>query len=285
MTPAGWMESEIGLLGVAWLFGGLLVVALPAGVLVGRLSGKSELGLATGLLVWGAGNLLVSGVGVVWMQFDSVVVSLQASGCAEQTDRKGQPVFQLSYAVPASVPSAAPRLAEGAVLHRGRCPAAAEVARERANWRVRRDALADPAAVVRLDDAEDGLLPLIVIWAVFGGAGLLMGTLLLAHVRGGGKPVASAPEPVARWRLSAGARMGQLGGLVLLSAFIVPFLLPGPLELAVGFGLRALASGFALLIAGGLLARTLHWGAALFLAFFASVALGLAELVRHTGLT
>lgn len=283
MTPSGWVQNDIVLLVFAWMFGGLLLVALPAGLLVGRSTRRAEAGIGTGLTVWGVGNLLTALVGTLWLQFDTVVVTLQPTRCEVRVDGKGREGYVLHYAVPAASAGATTREAEGGLLLRGTCPPQADLARDRMAWRARRDTLADPRAKVRLDDAEEGVLPLVIIGSVFGGAGVLMGGLLLAHLRSEGKPDRPTSPP-AVWRQSLGARVGQLGGLVFLAAIVLPFLLPGSLERAVGFGLRALATALGLLIVGGLLGRTLHGGAAAFLGFFALVALGVATMVKHTGL-
>lgn len=279
MTPSGWLTNEVTLFGVAWMFGGALVCA-PVGWLVGRRRGV-ELGIGSGLVLWGLGNLVVVGMMALLVHVDSVVVKAVATRCEPATDGQGRPERTLFHTV--QQPGAPVHEWRGTTAP-GLCP---EGPPDVAVLRLRRDALATstlriPAEPIVGDD--DTPLAVMVTWGIFGAAGLLMGGLLSAQT-GEGRPRANpaAAAPVAAWRQRLGILMSQLGGLVFLAAFIAPWFLPGSTERALQLGMRCVASALGLWLMAGLLARTMHVGAAVFLVTFGGAMLGFAELARRGG--
>ena len=89
-----------------------------------------------------------------------------------------------------------------------------------------------------------------------------------------------AASPVAAWRRSLGNLLGQLGLLLFLAAFVMPWFLDGSTERAVQFGLRCVASAMGLWLFSALAAGTLTLGAAVFLLVFGGALAGAAELMR-----
>lgn len=278
MTPEGWLTTEVVMLGAAWMFGGALVAVL-VGAVVGRRKGV-ETGIGSGLTLWALGNLLIVVLMALVVHVDSVVLQLEPTRCEPGTDNRGHAVRTLYHTV--QRPGEPVHELQGST-QRGLCP---EGGSAREALRVRRDALASPkpgipAEVVTGDD--DTPLAVMVIWGMFGGIGLLMGGLLLAHGAGAGRPAPVRPPQAtpAPWRVGLGNLLGQLGGLVFLAAFIAPWFLDGSTERALQLGMRCVAVSMGLWLVAGLVARTMHLGAAVFLLFFGSAMLGFGELLRR----
>lgn len=275
MTPAGWMLDPFVFLGFGWAFGGVLPCAL-LGVLLGRARGAT-LGAGSALLLWGLGNLAVAALVTVYVEFDSTVLTLQATRCEPSGDGRGQPYRSFFYAVQrAGEPAHEARTpSESGLCPEGRLPA------ER--LRLRKDALASAAPVIAAEEIEGGAaLAAAITWGVFGTFASFAGGLLLAHERSRRRP-ASPAAPVAPWRLGIGRLLGSLGGLLLLAAFIAPWLVGGSFEHKLVLGLRTGATGLGCWVAAILLAGERGAGAgAAFLSLFALAMLGLAELLRAT---
>jgi hypothetical protein len=274
MTPAGWMLDPFVFLGFGWSFGGaLLCVAL--GFLLGRARGPT-LGAGSALLLWGLGNLLVAALVVVYVEFDSTVLTLQATRCLPSVDSRGQPLRTFFYAVqrpgePAHEARTAP---DSGPCPEGRLPA------ER--LRLRKDALASAAPLIAAEEVDSGAaLAAAVTWGVFGVFGSFAGGLLLAHHRNRGP--APPPRPLAPWRLGIGQLLSSLGMLLLLAAFIAPWFVAGGMERSLVLGLRTGAAALGCWIVSMLLAGERGAGAgAAFLSLFALAMLGVAELLRLT---
>lgn len=276
MTPAGWMLDPFVLLGFAWAFGGVLP-CLVLGLLLGRARGPA-LGVGSALLLWGLGNLLVAALLVVYVEVDSTVLTLQATRCEPSADSRGEPLRTLFYAVqrPGEPAHEARTPPQSGACPEGRLPA------ERVPLRLRKDALAAAAPRVAAEEVEgSAALPAAVTWGVFGVFGSFAGGLLLAHHRGG-RP-APPLMPVAPWRLSLGRLLSSLGVLLLLAAFVAPWLLGSGFERGLVLGLRTGATALGCWIVAMLLAGERGAGAgAAFLSLFALAMLGVAELLRAT---
>lgn len=127
----------------------------------------------------------------------------------------------------------------------------------------------------------DGPVALMGVCGAFGGVGALFGGLMLAQgggqLRAGSPP---APRALATWRRGLGNLLGQLGLLLFVGAFAVPWLLDGSTERAVQFGMRCVASAMGCWLLSAGVAGTLNVGAAVFLLTFGGALLGFAELMR-----
>jgi hypothetical protein len=278
MTPTGWMTDDFAAWGAAWMFGGLLL-ALPIGVLIGRWKGP-EAGIGSGMLVWGLGNITISAMTVLFMQVDSKVLHLKPLQCEPGTDSRNRPLRTLTYGL--QRPGEPARVVT-TLCTRGLCP---EGSPQADALRVRTDALASGAPRIAGEWADDDKpLAVMSIWGAFGAFALLAAGLLLGHWRqtqsGRPAPDPATPRPVAAWRSSMGNTLAQLGGLVFLAAFVIPWFLDGSTERALQFAMRCVASAMGMWVLAGLLARTMAWGAAFFLLFFGATALGVAELLRR----
>ena len=278
MTPDGWLTSQVVMLGAAWIFGGALV-AVAVGALVGRRKG-TEAGIGSGLTLWALGNLAVVVLMALVVHVDSVVLHLEPTRCEPRTDSRGTAVRTLYHAV--QRPGEPAHELQGPT-QRGLCP---EGGSAREALRVRRDALASPVLRIPSETVtgnDDTPLAVMATWGMFGGIGLLMGGLLLAHGAGAGRPAPVRPPQAtpAPWRVGLGNLLGQLGGLVFLAAFIAPWFLDGSTERALQLGMRCVAVSMGLWLVAGLVARTMHLGAAVFLLFFGSAMLGFGELLRR----
>ncbi|MCA0244023.1 MAG: hypothetical protein LCI02_24670 [Proteobacteria bacterium] len=277
MTPAGWMLDPFIFLGFGWAFGGVLPCML-LGLLLGRAHGTA-LGAGSALLLWGVGNLLVAALVVVYVEFDSTVLTLQATRCEPSADRDGQPLRTFYYAVqrPGEPAHEARTPAES-----GACPAG-RLSADGVALRLRKDALASAAPLIAAEEVEGGAaLPAAITWGVFGVFGSFAGGMLLAHHRDR-RGHAPPPAPVAPWRLNLGRLLGSFGGLLLLAAFIAPWLLGGSMERGLVLGLRTGATGLFCWIAAMLLGGERGAGAgAAFLCLFALAMLGVAALLRAT---
>lgn len=273
MTPSGWTLNTVVAWGAAWMFGGTIVSAV-LGTLVARRRGGT-FGMGSGLLLWGLGNLMVALTAWVFVQSDSVVLTLTATRCEPSTDRQQQPLHTLYHGVqrPGEPAHEVVAGSQGGVCPESPMPVDA--------LRVRKDALAGPDALVNAEWADaDTPLAIIVTWSAFGGFALFGAALLLAH---GASPALRSRRPAgppAAWRQGLGSLLGQLGLLLVLAALVVPHFLPGSTERSIAFGLRTGATAIGCWIVAGLLARTTDWAAAAFLALFVLVMLGIAELVR-----
>ena len=278
MTPYGWMSDTIALVGVGWAFGGLIVCA-ALGVLVGWWRG-SELGLGTALSAWGLGHIVNVMLMARFVHADSVVLTLESTRCEPDADRRGRPLQTRFHAVQRA---GEPAHEVQALSLRGVCgedKARAEV------LRVRKDALASTVPVIPGELADsDTPLAVMVILGAFGSFALLGGGLLLAHGLGwrSGPATPRPVDPPAAWRKGLGTLLGQLGLLLFLAAFIVPWFLDGSAERALQVGMRCMATAVACWLLAGLIAGTMNWGAALFLLFFAGAMLGFAEVARLGG--
>lgn len=270
-TPTGWQLETFALAGAAWMFGGALL-AVALGALVGRLR-SVETGLVSGLLLWAAGNLLTAAAVAVFVYLDSSVLQLAPSRCEPLAPVDGQPMHQQFYRLAAapdprevSTPPAPGLCAEDQ-------PAATLA------LRLRRDDIAAGRPLLAGDPAdEEKALVIMVVWSVFGGAGLLFALAI------GASRQPSAPRrpraPVAPWRRSLSRLTAQLGLLLFVAAFVGPFFIDGNEERAVEFGLRSIASAIGSWLLSGLLAGTMTGVGFLFLASFAGILLGLAALIR-----
>jgi hypothetical protein len=276
-TPSGLHLEDLLLAGVGTLFGGLLVAA-AVGALVGRWRGGT-VGLSTALLMWGVGNLLVAATGVVLVRFDSQVLNLPVARCVP-ADGSRRPHRDLWLRLPAPLVDGQPRHVYAGRVP-GVCPGADSPAPSEP-VRVRNDDFAAPRATIRGELAHDDKPVLIgVLWGMFGGAGVLMGSLILGNDTPSRVP---SPRPVAAWRRTIGELFGGLGLMLFLAAFIVPFFLDGGAQRQVQMGLRSVAAAMSCWVLAGRLAGTMPWGTVIFLLFFAGVMLGFAELIRHMGL-
>lgn len=272
MTPSGWMIDNFVGWGAAWMFAGALLSVL-VGVLVGRRR-SVERGVGTGLLLWGVGNLLVALAVVAYMELDSTVVTLKATRCEPSTDNRQRPLYTLYYAVQRPGEPAHEVTARG---QRGLCP---ESPMPVEALRLRKDALASPAALIEGDHAgDDAPMAVSVIWGAFGVFAVFGASLMLAHARARPAPAARSAGPVAPWRLGLGQLLGNLGLLLVLAALIGPLFLPGTTERAIAFGLRTGATALGVWIVAGLLAGTMQWPAVAFLLIFVLAMLGVGELV------
>lgn len=276
-TPSGLQLEDLLLAGVGTLFGGVLVAA-AVGALVGRWRGGTA-GLGTALLMWGVGNLLVAATGVVLVRFDSQVLNLPVARCVP-ADGSHRPYRDLWLRLPAPLVDGQPRH-----VFVGRVPGVCsgdDSPPSDEPVRVRNDDFAAPRATIHGELEHDDKPVLIgVLWGVFGGAGVLMGSLILGSDAPSRAP---SPGPVAAWRRTIGELFGGLGLMLFLAAFIVPFFLDGGAQRQVQMGLRSVAAAMGCWIVAGRLARTMPWGTVMFLLFFGSVMLGFAELIRHRGL-
>jgi hypothetical protein len=258
--------------GAAWMFGGALLSVL-VGVLIGRRRGAG-VGAGSGLLLWGAGNLLVALAVVVYMEVDSTVVTLKATRCEPSADNRQRPMYTLYYAVQRPGEPAHEATARG---QRGVCP---ESPMPVDALRLRKDALAGTAALIQGDHAgDDAPMAVSVTWGAFGVFAVFGASLLLAHGRGTPSRPTRSPGPVAPWRLGLGSLLSQLGLLLVLAALIGPHFLSGTTERAIVFGLRVGATALGVWIVAGLLAGTMTWPSFAFLTIFLLAMLGVGELV------
>jgi hypothetical protein len=278
MTPTGWMTDTLAGWGAAWMFGGLFL-AVGVGLLAGwRLGGV--VGIGSGLLLWGLGNVTISVMTALFLLVDSTVLPLKPLHCEPGADARDRPLRTLTYAL--QRPGEPARVVSTETA-RGQCPQGAP---EADAMRVRKDALASTAPRIAGEWADDDKpLAVMAIWGAFGAFAMLGAGLLLDSLRttGSNRPATASeePRPVAGWRQSVGNLLGQLGGLVFLAAFVVPWFLDGSTERALQFGMRCVAAAMAMWVLAGLLARTMVWGTAVFLLFFGGTALGVAELLRR----
>ncbi|MFT3822061.1 MAG: hypothetical protein QM750_31345 [Rubrivivax sp.] len=272
MTPAGWMLDPIVLLGFGWAFGGVLPCVL-LGVLLGRARGAT-LGAGSALLLWGLGNLAVTALVVAYVELDTTVLTLQATRCLPSADGRGQPLRSFLYAVqrPGEPAHEARTPPDSGPCPQGPLPS------ER--LRLRKDALASAAPVIAAEEVEGGAaLAAAITWGMFGVFASFAGSLLLAHHRGG-RP-APPRQPVAPWRLGIARLLGSLGGLLLLAAFVAPWLIGGGFERSLVLGLRTGATALGCWIVSMLLGGERGAGAgAAFLGLFTLAMLGVAELLR-----
>lgn len=127
----------------------------------------------------------------------------------------------------------------------------------------------------------DGPVALMGVCGAFGGVGALFGGLMLAQGSGQGR-AGSPPSPraLASWRRGLGNLLGQLGLLLFVGAFAVPWFLDGSTERALQFGMRCVASAMGCWLLSAGVAGTLNVGAAVFLLCFGGALLGFAELMR-----
>lgn len=273
MTPSGWTIDTVVAWGAAWMFGGMIASA-ALGTLVARRRGGT-FGMGSGLLLWGLGNLLVALTAWVFVQFDSVVLTLTATRCEPSLSRQQQPMHTPYYAVqrPGEPAHEAVTGSRSGVCPESPMPVDA--------LRLRKDALAGPDALVHGELADDDTpLAIIVTWSAFGVFALFGAGLLLAHGASSTARPKRLPGPLAPWRKGLGSLFGNLGLLLVLAALIVPHFLPGSTERSIAFGLRTGATALGSWIVAGLLARTMDWAGAAFLALFVLVMLGISELMR-----
>jgi hypothetical protein len=279
MTPSTWMAEQIAMFGFAWIFGSVLVVA-PIGALIGRSRG-AEVGASSGLLLWGAGNLLTCVLMASYVQFDTVTVQASVTRCEPGTDSSGQATQQYFFAVQRpGEPAHELRLKPTA----GLCP---ESQLPPFELRVRKDALASTVPVIRAEAGDDELpLVIMVTWGAFGGMAVLIG-LLIASARAMGRPsrskAVSASDQVgsvAAWRQGLCTLLSQLGGLLFLAAFIAPWFIDGSEARAIQLGLRCVTAALGCWLLAGIVAGTMTWIAAVFLLIFGGTFLGFAELAR-----
>lgn len=276
MTPRGWLIDDFALLGVTWIFGGLLL-SLALGAAIGMRRNATQ-GLSAGLLLWGAGNLLVSAAVVAYLLVDTVTLKLAPTRCEPQSAGVGKPAHRQYHAVHRP----------GEPAHEVAMPAAEGVCPEThiapVPLRVRRDALAASAPLIDADRIDDRPLAIASIWGAFGAFSLLGGALLRGHGSSGRRTPARAaapPRPPAAWRQSIGMLLSQRGLLVFLAAFIAPFFLDGSSERAWQFGLRAAGTAFALWLLAGITAGTMTWVPGFVLVAFSAALIGFAELARR----
>lgn len=267
LTPAGWGFDQIVLLGVMWLFGAPVPLGLLA-ALLGRWVGKSRT-LGAAMLLWSLGNLAVAALAGAHLRLDTVQLTLTPTRCEVAHQGQEPAAHHLVFAL--QRPGEPPH---DLLLRRlpGDCPATLVAE----TMRVRRDALAGPERLVVPESPIDGdPLVIVLVWSGFGLFGLLFASATLTQAAG------RRPAPaVAPWRAGIGKLVAQLGGLLLLAAVVVPFLLPGSSLRSVQFGLRAAAAAMAcFMLANGLLGSLKIWRASILLVAGAAL-LGLAELLR-----
>lgn len=267
LTPAGWGFDQIVMLGVLWMFGSPVPMGLLAAV-VGRWAGSSR-SLGVALLLWSLGNLAVAALAGAYLRMDTVRLTLLPTRCEAAHQGQEPAAHNLVFAL--QRPGEPPH---DLVLGRlpGDCPA--KLVPE--TMRVRRDALASPARLVVPEAPIDGdPLVIVLVWGGFGLFGLMFAGATLAQAAG-------APQApvVAAWRGGVGRLLGQLGGLLLLAAVVVPFLLPGSALRGVQFGLRAAAAAMACFIVANALVGTLGVRRGLLLLLAGAALLGMAELLR-----
>lgn len=271
LTPSGWQLETFALAGAAWMFGGALL-AVALGALVGHLR-SVETGLASGLLLWAIGNLLTAAAVAVFVHVDSTVLQLAPSRCEPLPTVNGQPMHQQFYRL-----AAAPDAREVSTPPApGLCTEDQPTAT--LALRLRRDDIAAGRPLLEGDPADEEKAQVImVVWSVFGGAGLLFALALLGANRAASAP-RRPPAVVAPWRRSLSRLLAQLGLLLFLAAFVGPFFIDGNEERAVEFGLRCIASAMGSWLLSGLLAGTMTGIGFLFLSSFAGILLGLAALI------
>ena len=279
MTPSTWMAENIAMFGFAWIFGSVLLL-IPVGVLIGRFRG-AEAGAGSGLLMWGAGNLLVCALMASYTYLDTVVVQAAATRCEPGTDGSGQPTRQFHFAFQRT---GEPAHELQLKAEPGLCPESPEPS---VALRARRDALASSTAIVPVE-AEPSDLPLVIMvaWGAFGGMAVLIG-LLIAGARAMGRPGQgvrstgrSAAQETPAWRQRLGLLFSQLGGLLFLAAFIAPWFIDGGENRALQLGFRCVAAAMGCWLLASWLAGTATWTTALFMLMFGGIFLGVAELAR-----
>lgn len=278
MTPYGWMSDTIALAGIGWAFGGLLFCG-ALGALVGWWRG-SVVGLGTALCTWGVGHVVSVVLMALFVQVDSLVLTLGTTRCEPDADHRGRPLQTRFHAVQRA---GEPAHEVQSLSVRGVCGEDSPPAEA---LRVRKDALASPLPVIPGEPADsDTPLAVMVILGAFGSFALLGGGLLLAHGLGWRSgPESPRPDvPPAPWRKSLGMLLSQLGLLLFLAAFVVPWFLDGSPERALQVGMRGVATAMVCWLLAGLIAGTMNWGAAIFLLFFGGAMLGFAELARRGG--
>jgi hypothetical protein len=277
MTPDGWLTEDFAGWGALWLFLGALPAAGLA-ALVSRWKGVTT-GAGSGLLVWGLGNLVVALGVALATQVDSVDLTLPLMRCDAGQDHRQRAERTLTYRL------VQPGRAEREVAlptTRGRCP---DEPMGQTLVRVRKDTLASTAPRIKGEDAGAGnALVIMLLWGVFGSFAVLGGGLMVRSERPHrpAPPAASAQAPAA-WRTGIGTLLGQLGLVLFLAAFVVPWFLDGSTERALQFGMRCVASAMACWLVAGLVAGSMNLGAGVFLLAFGGAMLGFAELIRLGG--
>jgi hypothetical protein len=270
MTPTGWALEQFVLLGVAWMFGGLLPAAALALALRRWVGRERSLGVA--MIAWGLGNLAVAALIGLYLRVDTVLLTVPAPRCEAAVDAQGRPVHTLTW----------PLQRAGAPLREvvlqgqpGECPLALQAER----LRVRRAALDGPRHPLTPDPGDDNDPALVMLlWGGFGLFGLLFGSAWLANARGGR---AAAEPPPPGWRGSIGSLIAQLGGLVLLAAVVLPFFLPGTTMRGLQFGLRGAAAAMACFLLANLLHGSGHPARLVLLLVAGGALLGMADVLQH----
>lgn len=268
MTPAGWGFDQIVMLGVLWMFGGAGLVALVAAMVGRRVPAERRYGAA--MLAWGLGNLAVATLGGAYLRLDTVVLTLVPTRCENAAVGPAQP---MSHTLVHTLQRPGEPVHDVVLpAQPGDCPATLEPQQ----LRLRRDALAGSARAVHPEPPVDGdPLLIVVAWGGFGLFGLLFASGMLSQ--------AGHPQPapaVAAWRRSIGTLIAQLGGLALLAAVVIPFVLPGSTARGMQFGLRAGAAAMAcFVLSNGLLGSLRPWRL-LILLVAGGALLGMAEVLR-----
>lgn len=263
------------------MFGGVLP-ALGLGFAVGRLY-RVEAGIASGLLLWGLGNLAVAAGVALFIHVDSTVVSARLSRCEPLAPDRGRSMQQQFFRVPAAATLAAGLREISTPPLQGLCaedPNPTDIA-----LRVRKDDLRGTAALIPGEAADDDKpVVIMVLWSIFGGAGSLIGGVLLASTRPGRRPQQARPAPavaVAPWRRSLATSVAQLGLMIFVAAWVAPWFLEGSTERSLQFGFRCAALALACWFSANIVAGSLTWGASISLLGMGGVLLGLAEVVRR----
>lgn len=251
MTPQGWLIEDFAAAGFVWVFAGALLGA-GVGLAVGLMRGVPR-GLGAGLLIWGLGNAVVAAGLVAYLRVDSTVLTLPPLRCQALGDGRNTVMHQLVLAVQRSgepaheVPMAATT---------GPCP---ELPGAALRVRLRTDALASTAPVIKGEPDDERGPAFAAIWALFGAFGLVAGGVLLATGRSRTTAAASAKGSggVAPWRTRIGELLGLLGLAVFVTAFFGGMFLDGSTERAIQFGLRSAGTAFGIWLVSGLLAGTM----------------------------
>lgn len=276
MTPDGWLTDDFAGWGALWMFLGGLPAA-GVGALIARWKG-AIVGAGCGLLVWGLGNLLVALGVAVATQVDSTELTLPLLRCDAGVDHRQRAERTLTFQL--ALNNHAPREVYLPTT-RGPCP---DEPAGSMLLRVRKDSLASAAPRIKGEEVgAQNALVVMLLWTVFGSFATLGGVLMVRADRPYRTPApkpAAPPRQAAAWRNSVGTLLGQLGLLLFLAAFVVPWFLDGSTERAVQFGMRCVASAMGTWLLAAVVAGTLTVGAGVFMVAFGGAMLGFAELMK-----
>lgn len=312
MTPSSWSFDDLIPLGALWMFGGV-VVASVVGLITGRVRRHAETGIGIGVLLWGAGNLLVVVAVAALVHVDSVATQLPIVACEPlPPSSKGKPYRRLTVRLSDATGTRDLALAMDA----GLCPEEPALAMP---VLLRKDALPAGRPLVGSKHDPEQVQVVMVVWGVFGAVGTLLGLGLLAATGRGraqaaaaqagqagqaakaaksgkaaktgkaqarannpGKRPAGAPAPAALvgWRHELGQMMAWLGLALIVAAFVGPAVMDGSVERSLSFAFRSAGAAMLCWMLGAAARRELRAGSTLGWLVAAGVLFGLAELLR-----